>query len=533
LHGDIENEELSGRGRVTVSCRRVTSRWGDYFIGELSRDYPSGLYSLETQRGLSLPFEIHRDIYARLVGDYLEYTYAQRSGQETPGYSSPVFLDDARRDDDGGQALGVGGWYDAGDHRQWTSTTALHLGALAEVALSGPSAWRRRAEEEVNWGRDYFLHLVDDEGRVPDNVGSGALPPGYDLTTWWFENHAGTACDSSGSLPTDDVPSTGDERTMMMLRNPHAENVLIRELAASVGVGPPVQAARSRIVAERVWRRSQSLPTPERTLFLASRLRAATALSRLPAPVVNAQEVAVLAEAVLARQYRNAEEGQGLSGYFLEERGEDAYRSIPYSCEPAMALLDATELLAGDLRDRAVRGLEEYIDRYLLADAQSNPFGLPPYGVYVAKPHSDRQLYRDAGGGRGVRTFMAPWNRDLIVHGNSAVTMHQCYLLARAGVSLGRPAWIAAAERILQWATGANPDCVSLFMGVGYRHLVPSSPFRTGMPGAVLNGHIGREDDSPYLETSNAVNWNTQEVYGVPASYAAHAALWLGRAPLG
>lgn len=529
--GSLE-EGFAPGDRVVVACRRVSSRWGDYFVGELPLNGLPGLYSLETARGLSLPFEVRPDIYVRLVGEYLDYTFAQRSGQEAPGYDGPLFLDDARRDSDGEQALGVGGWFDAGDHRHWTSTTVMHLGALSEVARRGPASWRRRAQEEVNWGRDYFLHLVDDEGHVPDNVGGGALPPGYDLSTWWFENHAGVACDNSGSVPSDDIPSTGDERTMMMHRNPHAENAVIRELAASIGVGPQVQSARCRIVAERVWAKSQPRETPQRTLFLASRLRAATALSKLPSSVVEAQEVEKLTAKLLARQDLRAQGDEGLFGYFLEEDGVDAYRSIPYSCEPAMALLDAIEVLTGDWRARAVAGVEAYVDNYLLADAASNPFGLPPYGVYPTKPDSDRQAYRDAGGGRGVRTFMAPWNRDLIAHGTCAVTMHQCYLMARAGVTLGRPDWVDAAERIMQWATGANPEGISLFMGIGYRHVVPFSPYRANMPGAVVNGHIGREDDTPYLETSNASNWNTQEVYGVPATYAAHAALWLDQALL-
>ncbi|WP_249383509.1 glycoside hydrolase family 9 protein [Actinotalea sp. K2] len=519
-----------GDQRRSVLCHRQRTRWGDFFVGELAGLDGPGVYSLEAADGISLPFEVGTGVHDRILDGYLDYTRAQRSAEEQPGVSGPLFLDDAKQDVDGAQVLAVGGWYDAGDHRQWTSTTALHLGALAAIAVEGPHAWRERARAEVNWGRDYFLHLVGDGGQVPDNVGGGALPPGFDLGTWWFENHSGTASDGSGSLPTDDLPSSGDERTVMMHRNPHAENVLVRELAASCPVGPDAQAARSRIVAERVWRRSAALPPESRTLFLASRLRAAAALLRLPRPIVSQKDVLELAEVLLRRQHVSADTEPGLSGYFMEESDVDAFRSIPYSCEPAHALLDASEVLDGEAQDRASRAVAAYIDAYLLADAESNPFGLPPYGVYLDPEDDRRQVFRAAGGGRGVRTFMAPWNRDLIVHGNSAVTMHQCHLLARAGVVAQRPDWTRAAERILHWATGANPEGLSLFMDIGYRHPVPFSPRRPNMPGAVVNGHIGRGNDTPYLETSNAVSWNTQEVYGVPAAYAAHAALWLNRA---
>lgn len=513
-------------GLPTVVCALEGTRWGSFYRGDLG-GMGAGIYTLELDGGVSLPFEIAESLYDRLLAGYLDYTMAQRSAQPQHGVDGPLFLDDARTDTDGAQVLAVGGWYDAGDHRQWTSTTALHLGALATIAVDGPQAWRERAQAELDWGLDYFLHLVDDQGRVPDNVGGGALPPGFDLTTWWFENHAGTACDGSGSAPSDDVPSSGDERIAMMDRNPHAENVLIRELAVSCPAGPAAQAARARIVAERVWRRSRSLGAEPRTLFLASRLRAAVALSRLAAPVVSRQEVVELAERLLRRQHVAPATSPALSGYFMEQGGADAFRSIPFSCEPALALLDAAEVLDGELRVRACRAVAEYIDRYLLADAGSNPFGLPPYGVYLERLHPDLQLFRDAGDGRWVRTFMAPWNRDAIVHGNSAVLMHQCYLLARAAATARRPEWAGAAELILQWSAGANPEGLSVFLGLGYRHPVPFSPRLPTMPGAVLNGHIGRPDDTPYLETSTAVNWNTQEVYGVPSTYAAQAVLWL------
>lgn len=511
----------------TVECRLERTRWGSVYRGDLGGLDTIGTYTLESDLGVSLPFEIASDLYDRIHDGYLAFTHAQRSGQPGHGAVGPLFLDDARLDSDGAQVLAVGGWYDAGDYRQWTAQTSLNLGVLAALANHGPEMLRERALDELNWGRDYFLHLVNDEGAVPENVGGGVLAPGYDMSTWWFDNHGGTACDDSGGTPTDDVPFSGDERTAMAYRSPHAENVLIRELAVSCSAGPTVNAARSRTVAERIWRRSRALGFEERTLFIASRLRAAIALSRLTAPVVSQQEIAQLTELLLTRQHITSGGGHALSGYFLEDGDSDAFRSIPYSCEPALALLEATEVLDGDDRSRACRAVAEYIDSYLLTDAQSNPFGLPPYGVYLEREQPDRQSFRDAGDGRWVRTFGAPWNRDSIIHGNSAVVMHQCYLLARASVTARRPEWAQAAEALLQWTTGANPQGLSLMLGVGYRHPVPFSVRRPNMPGGIVIGHIGREDDTPYLETSNAVNWNTQEVYGVPTVYAAQAALWL------
>lgn len=510
-----------------VVCRRESTRWGDYWIGMLPRDVAPGLYHLRVagSAAVSAPFEIGRWIHDRLVGGYLDYARAQRAGQVLPGCRSPLFLDDAVLEGSNTPVIAQGGWFDAGDHRQWTSTTALHLGALTDIAIAGPRAWRERARDELEWGRDYFTHLCAG-GQVPDNVGGGALPAEYQDRDWWFENHSGTACDGSGSRPTDESPGTGDERTVRVVVNEHAYYVLIRELATSWHVGEPVRAARARTVAEQAWRTAAAFPPAgPKTLFLASRLRAAVALRRLPVSRVDDDEVESMVEVLLARQH-HGHDGDAVRGYFLEGASGEPFRSIPYSCEPAFALLDAAGG-AGRGARRSRAAVSEYIDGYLLADAESNPFGLPPYGVYDLAKADIRQTFRRASEGRGVRTFMAPRNEQSIVHGTSAVAMHQSYLLARAGVELERPDWLDAAERVLQWASGANPEYMSLFVSLGYHRPVPFSPRLPNLPGAVVNGHIGWPDDTPYLETSDVVNWNTQEVYGVPTTYAAQAALWL------
>lgn len=517
----------------TIMCQRTSTRWGTYWRGELPLDVDAGLYRLEIAdgRGISAPFEIGSHVYQRIVTGYLAYLRHQRAGEETAGVSGPLFLDDARTDDGQQQRIAPGGWYDAGDYRQWTSTTALHLSALADIATEGHQSWLAAATEELAWGRDYFTHLACD-GQVPDNVGGGKLPPGYGLEDWWFENHAGTLADGSGAIPSDDIPASGDERIAMMQRNPHAENVLIRELASASQVGSRVGAARSRMVAELIWRRSEASGADDRTLFLASRLRAATALAQLPHPIVTPDLLSDLARTLLTRQRVAAGGDEVLSGYFLEApAARAAFRSIPYSCEPALALLDALDHVPIDLAQNLTRALERYIEDYLLADAESNPFGLPPYGVYLDGEVDDtKQTLRRIGPDASVRTFMAPWNQQSIVHGTSAVLTHQAYLLARAGQRFQRSRWLDAAERVLHWITGGNPANLSLIMGIGHRHPVAFSPRLPSMPGAVFNGFIGREDDSPYVETTEAVAWNTQEVYGVATVYAAQAALILADA---
>jgi len=55
------------------------------------------------------------------------------------------------------------------------------------------------------------------------------------------------------------------------------------------------------------------------------------------------------------------------------------------------------------------------------------------------------QAFRDAGRGRGVRTFIHPFNPQGLVHGTSSVLLSHAHLLARAG-SLRRPVASEAAD---------------------------------------------------------------------------------------
>ena len=209
----------------------------------------------------------------------------------------------------------------------------------------------------------------------------------------------------------------------------------------------------------------------------------------------------------------------------------DPYRSVAFSCLPLTALLRSYEL--GFPHDEATKSsiketVSGYIDHFLLADAGSNPYGLTPYGVYIKKPYEEHQLFRDAGRGRGVRTFIHPFSAQPMIHGTNGVVTNQAYLLAKAGFLFQNEAWKEHAEKLLQWSTGHNPTGLSLFYGIGVKSVVPYSLVNLNIPQAATNGFIGREDDTPYLETSNAIQWNTQEIWDIPYQYAVGAAVFLG-----
>ncbi|MGD1006405.1 MAG: hypothetical protein ABR980_04140 [Ignavibacteriaceae bacterium] len=219
-----------------------------------------------------------------------------------------------------------------------------------------------------------------------------------------------------------------------------------------------------------------------------------------------------------------------LNGYFYEKGKSDGYRSIVWNAEPAMALLRVCELnIPGmaDLTKRSTEAVQRYIENYILREAAGNPFSVTPYGVFVKPAHSDEVAFRDAGAGNFVRTFISPLNPQEMVHGTDAVLMHHAYLLARAALLWKKDIYRDESEKLIQWATGHNTTGLCLFTGIGFRHPVIASFVNYRIPDATVDGFVGRLDDTPYMEASNAVEWNTQEVWGVPFYHAIGAVTYL------
>lgn len=507
--------QASGGIAFLGELRRTESRWGSCWQGRFDAFRTEGIYQIETAHGMTPPFVIDRDPYTKLVRGYLNYLNAQRCGVDLPGVRRAMDTEDAVRDSDGVWLPVGGGWYNAGDRRKWLSLTLQNLEACTRIANIGHPDFRATALDELRWGNRYFHNMVTAEGQVYEDVGGGDLREGFNYEQhWWIENHPGC------------IAGHFTQRTIRTTYNPWVQFLFARAQAGTAAVLSAAEGDRCRSLAARAWHYGLRRRHDDRTLFLAGELRAALEL-RAAGCDISEVEIDALADRLLARQDLGE---PGLSGYFLEKDGADAYRSIAFACDPAFALLRLCELRhAGDARAGAARtAIEHFIDRFLLADARSNPFGVTPYGVFFQPPLAEHQTFRDAGRGRGVRTFIHPFNEQRMVHGTNGALMHHAALLARAGRTFERDDWLAAAERLLQWSTGHNPAGLSLFTGAGFHHPVPMSAFAHQIPGAALNGFCGRPDDTPYVETANLEEWNTQEVWDVPNYYATEAALHLG-----
>ncbi|HXX62325.1 MAG TPA: glycoside hydrolase family 9 protein [Bacteroidota bacterium] len=507
--------------------RKIGTRWGSFWQADFSAFHLQGLYQIETEYGFSTPFVVERNPYFRFIRSYLSYLGAQRSGVEVPGVRPLENLDDAVTDSTGTYIPAAGGWNDAGDFRKWISQTSSHLEALSLIVRFGPAEYKRAAQDEIRWGNRFFHAMITPEGRVYEDIGSGPLRAGGSYANdWWCENHAG--CLASGEDKSDNIISNGDERKIRTTYNPVCQFLFIRNQVFAAQALDPVDGVKCQFLAELGWKYSRQVHHDGRTLFVAEELLAAAELLATGSRLVSSGDIIPLVDSLLQRQETGP---RALSGYFYEMGRVDGYRSIVWNAEPAMALLRIWELphaVPEAVRAKCKEAVERYIDAYLMKDASSNPFRVTPYGVFVAPAHTDEVTFRAAGAGRYVRTFINPLNSHEMVHGTDAVLMQHANLLARVSRLWDAPAYRDQAERLIQWATGHNTAGLCLFTGLGFRHPVMASFVNYRIPDATVDGFIGRMDDSPYMESSNAIEWNTQEAWGVPFYHAIGAIIHLG-----
>jgi len=509
---------------------KVESRWGTFWQANFSDFNTPGSYQIETDHQISAPFMIADWVYDRLSRGYLTFMEAQRCGQEIPGVHPACHLDDGVLDTDGSHWPAVGGWHDAGDFRKWLSLTQGNLEALVSLAERGHPGFWAKVLEEIAWGNILFHRMITDEGQVYEDVGGGAAPAGSNFNYedhWWFENHPGCYGSASDNRWTDNRLHSGDERVVRTTYNPQIQFAFVQLQMQCARVLPGAPGALCLGLAERAWKYGRKRGHDGRTLFLAQELLAGLELLKAASPLISIADIRVLADELLSRQELSA---GGIRGFFYEKNRADAFRSISYAGHPAWALMTLIEINPKELQDYVVRSREAvtcYCDGYMAGDAISNPFALTPYGIFVNAEQSERQTFRDAGNGRGIRSFMPPFNRQGIAHGTSSVVASHAAVLAKAAALMGRTDWRTLAEKQIQWTVGHNTLNRSLYNGIGYRQPVAYGFRVTQIPEGTITGFIGYPDDTPYLEESFAIEWNTLEHWDVPFAWAVLAVCWL------
>ena len=159
-----------------------------------------------------------------------------------------------------------------------------------------------------------------------------------------------------------------------------------------------------------------------------------------------------------------------------------------------------------------------YCEEYIFQLAEPNDFHLVPWGLFLAK---------DPGGNRKIGDY---WVRYLSITdqaregGINANIASSGIGLLKASRILENEELKMLAQRQLDWILGANPFNASTVEKVGnnqpLRFINKRLKIPPLIPGAVMNGIGGTEDDHPHLK---AGSWQNCEYWTPPVAYT----MWL------
>jgi hypothetical protein len=210
-----------------------------YAYGNFSDIIDLGTYKIEVITSLgdiiSSPFEISWDCYSQVMERAINFYYYERCGQDVteivPGYVGHALchFDDGINEEVNRQHYWhdlSGGWHDAGDYGKYTEdplNTQFSVYMLAYTYQMTSDYWNETQSkydtpapdvvDEAVWGSKFLQKMIilDDYNDTRMCVGIFAKKPNgeYDRFGYW----------GSPDGETDNIPNTGDERTIGSLWN--------------------------------------------------------------------------------------------------------------------------------------------------------------------------------------------------------------------------------------------------------------------------------------------------------------------------
>lgn len=472
--------------------------FGPCLVGDFSEVRQEGLYQVTIPEERSVPFFIRADVWRRTLAKALDYIHAQRCGTEVAGVHPACHLDDARLRSTGEHRDVTGGWHDAGDLRKWMSATMMNGFALLEVLAAGLAApsWGREALcDEFRWGNRYFLKMQDTDGLVFNDTAGGIN--GDNSDNHWTDNRVGTA----------------DDRYINPVKPGRVQAMFIALEARAATIFGELDreyATQCRQAAQRCWQAA----TPSRqTGDLVWWIRAASALAQATGEESYGRAAREWARNLVALQYEEFPGGQRQVRGFWRNGPEDStpYVDAVHSAHPALVLLELVEAWPRDpeasrWRDSAALYLEEYLTPMV----RRNAYQIVPFGVFFGSPTPE--TYRPLEGELTYRYFM-PVRKQSWWIGTSSHLLGHAALLAQAARVFGKAAYRDLAYRQLEWIMGANPFGACLMTAEGMRNPYPHSRFVGLIPGGIMNGIAGNQQDEPVLDTENGFDWRTTEYW--------------------
>jgi len=478
--------------------------WGTYYIADFSDFSLPGIYLITLNNEYnSAPFHIREDLYSRTLRKAFDYIHYQRCGQAVPGYHGPCHLDDARRRDTGEHVDTTGGWHDAGDLRKWVAHTMLLGISIIQIKRLVDPRWdvfnRNEGDvlEELRWGNQFFLKVQEPNGLVWHDVAGGVN--GDNSDNHWTDNQIGTA----------------DDRYINPMFHPVVqwEFICFEAMVANVfkNTDPDysnqcLQAAlrTNEFMNDKPNNRPEEMAWAVLALLELYKMSGnADIISRLK------KELTLLLD-LQESEYRFGQ--QKVRGYWYRDLSkDDFFRSARDSGLPLVALCEAVNFMDDDpgLRERCLAAMRLHCFDYVLPMAGTNPFGVIPFGLFIGEPTAEK--YRPLGGELTYRFFVPA--KHWIYAGLTSHLLSYGVGLTMAAEQLNEPALADLGRRQVEWVMGGNPKNSCLMTGEGINNPYPHSRFLGLIPGGIMNGICGLEDDEPFLDLDYMMDWRTTEYW--------------------
>jgi hypothetical protein len=513
----------------TGDLQPASGDFGKYLTGDFTTVKQHGHYYIKSDTLRSWPFEISATVYQEPVNLIVHYFSRQRCGASSTGYLAPCHTDDGIRMDNGRHQDVSGGWHDASDLRKWVSATIYGMVGLGKAFELQDRIYRDRILEELKWGNQYFLKMQEPEGFVMNYVGGDVKK--HSDSNRWTDNEVGEEGGELAFVKPDAGRSTAD--LLLFDRN---DDRVIRTDALDMG------GQYNFVLSEALMARITASADPEYSekcleaaircydwcgqadkkwnpLVIGAAIQASLELYKTTGEEKYKEDAVSFASKL--EDLQAVKYGDAASGFFfMTPEKEEPYKNISRGCLDFISLCDLLE--AFPWHDKAgiwKNMIRNYAHDYLLFMSEKNSFGIVPFGLYTGK---------DPGGSRKTgdywyRYFMQP-ELDWWVGVNANLASAGVGLI-KASMILNDPVLLTAAQRQLDWIIGVNPFNSSTLIGVGQNHPehFPGStfyPLTPVIPGAVMNGLGGDQNDQPEIGTGN---WQISEYWTPMVAYT----LWL------
>ncbi len=471
---------------------------------------PEGTYRASLGAGEPFSFEVSRTAWSRTLPILAGYAHHQRCGHNDRASHPVCHLDDARRRDTGARVDTTGGWHDAGDLRKWVDATIMNLFGLTALVRNlkfRPAAGALSLKallDEARYGNTFFLKMQDTDGLVWADVGGGVH--GDNSDNHWTDNIAGNA----------------DDRWVNVEKRPAIQAMFVTAQAIMgqlFSSSDPAYSAICLAAAARCWNASKR--TGANVTDVAWWTMAAVEMSAATHRADCRQEMARLADQLASLQVKFPLAGPDMvRGFFPMWVGnQQPLRDSVHSALPAVALLAAAQSDAANSGANTRNwnnAARLYLDQYAVPMASRSDYGIVPFGLFLDAPSDEK--YRPLSGRYSYRFFM-PVKAKGGFAGLSSHLLSHALLFASAAKHFHEPRYRDLALSHLEWVFGANPFGASLVTGIGHNQPPAFSPFVGLIPGGIVNGVAGNEQDQAVLNQESERDWHTNEYWSPHSGY--------------